>query len=100
MFYTPVISGADVACDIIRFILTHHKFEFNDRHFSQTQITTMETIMASTNTSIFMDTLEQELRCGYHLESINFWRYVNNIFFRWRQSEAFLRDFNTHINYY
>ena len=65
---------------LIDFVLKHNHFEFNDRHYLQTNGTAMGTKMAPTYANIFMSVLEGQFLQNSEYKPLFYCRYIDDIF--------------------
>lgn len=73
------IPAVDIAV-LIDFVLKHNHFEFNDRHYLQTNGTAMGTKMAPTYANIFMSELEGQILQNTENKPLFYCRYIDDIF--------------------
>jgi hypothetical protein len=82
----------------IHLILTKNSFEFNGKHFLQTQGTAMGTKMAPSYANLFMDNLEQAFLSSQSKQPRVWYRFIDDIFMIWTHGEPELFKFLDNIN--
>ena len=78
---------------LIKFILEHNNFIFNDRHYLQVKGTAMGTRMAPSYANIFMHYLEQQIITLSPCKPCFYVRYIDDIFMLWDKGEKELNNF-------
>ena len=90
---TPVITI------FLRLILTLNNFIFNDTNFLQTNGVSMGTKCAPSYANLFMGKFEETYILPQLLNKSSLYlRYIDDIFFIWKNSEAELKSFIKEIN--
>eukprot|EP00061_Rhincodon_typus_P018375 g47527.t1 len=83
---------------LIRFILNHNAFTFNNQFFIQTHRTAMGTKFARQYANIFMHKFKQDFITAQDLRPMLYTRYINNIFFLWTHGEESLKQLHSDVN--
>ncbi|XP_078063671.1 uncharacterized protein LOC144489689 [Mustelus asterias] len=91
-------QSPDAILQLIRFILDHNVFTFNNQFFIQTHGTAMGTKFAPQYANIFMHRFEQDLFIAQDLQPMLYTRYIDDIFFLWTHGEQSLKQFYDDIN--
>ena len=90
---TPIITT------FLRLILTLNNFIFNDTNFLQTSGVSMGTKCAPSYANLFMGKFAEMYILPQHLNKCSLYlRYIDDIFFIWKNSEAELKSFIKEIN--
>ncbi|XP_072446725.1 uncharacterized protein [Chiloscyllium punctatum] len=83
---------------LIRFILDHNVFTFDNQFFIQTHGTAMGTKFALQYANIFMHRFEQDFFSMQDLQPTLYTRYFDDIFFLWTHGEESLIKLHSDIN--
>ena len=83
---------------LIKFILAHNNFMFNDRHYLQIKGTAMGTRMAPSYANIFMHFLEQDILAKSPSKPSFYVRYIDDIFMLWEHGKQELDRFFSFVN--
>ncbi len=84
--------------DLLKIVLTHNYFQFNDAMFHQIQGTAMGTKMAPAYANIFMAELEETLLQNYHKAPLLWKRYIDDILCIWPGTQSELKQFMSYLN--
>ena len=97
---TSVIKPlAPVITTFLRLILTLNNFVFNNTNFLQTNGVSMGTKCAPSYANLFMGKFEETyILPQLHMKSTLYLRYIDDIFFIWKDSETDLQSFIKKIN--
>ncbi|XP_078095826.1 uncharacterized protein LOC144510206 isoform X2 [Mustelus asterias] len=90
----------DAILHLIRFILDHNIFTFNNQFFIQTHGTAMGTKFAPQYANIFMHRFEQDFFTARDLQPMLYTRYINDIFFLWTHGEQSLKQLYDDIKFH
>eukprot|EP00061_Rhincodon_typus_P004621 g23024.t1 len=88
----------DTILHLIRFILNHNVFTFDNQFFIQTHGTAMGARFAPQYANIFMHKFEQDLFAAQNLRPMLYTRYIDDIFFLWTHGEESLKRQHSDIN--
>ena len=91
-------TKAQDLASLIKFVLTHNVFVFNNKAFIQTQGTAMGTKMAPAYANIFMWHFETHLLSKFHLQPLIYYRYIDDLFFIWNHGSDSLDNFFAFAN--
>ncbi|XP_072354047.1 uncharacterized protein [Scyliorhinus torazame] len=94
---TDNCQSPDAILQLIRFILDHNVFTFDNKFFIQTHGTAMGTKFAPQYANIFMHKFEQDLLNAQDLQPTLYSRYINYIFFLWTHAEESLKRLHDDI---
>ncbi|XP_072327005.1 uncharacterized protein [Scyliorhinus torazame] len=95
---TDNCQSPDAILQLIRFILDHNVFTFDNKFFIQTHGTAMGTKFAPQYANIFMHKFEQDLLTAQDLQPMLYTRYIDDIFFLWTHGEESLKRLHNDIN--
>ncbi|XP_072357570.1 uncharacterized protein [Scyliorhinus torazame] len=95
---TDNCQSPDAILQLIRFILDHNVFTFDNKFFIQTHGTAMGTKFAPQYANIFMHKFEQDLLTAQDLQPTLYTRYIDDIFFLWTHGEESLKRLHDDIN--
>ena len=90
--------SVDAIVALVRFILSHNYFLFQDQFFLQKSGTAMGTRMAPQYANLFMGRLEQEFLDSCELKPSLYLRYIDDIFMLWPHGLDALQDFFLRFN--
>ncbi|XP_067832584.1 uncharacterized protein [Heptranchias perlo] len=91
-------QSPDAILQLIRFILDHNVFTFDNQFFTQTHGTAMGTKFAPQYANIFMHKFEQDFFTAQDLQPTLYTRYIDDIFFLWTHGEESLKRLHNNIN--
>ncbi|XP_072422902.1 uncharacterized protein [Chiloscyllium punctatum] len=83
---------------LIRFMLDHNVFTFDNQFFIQTHGTAMGTKFAPQYANIFMHRFEQDFFSMQDLQPTLYTKYIDDIFFLWTHGEESLIKLHSDIN--
>ena len=83
---------------LIKFVLTHNNFTFNDQHFLQLMGTAMGTRMGPGYACLFMGKFEQDFLEEAPLTPLFWKRFIDDIFMIWTHGEEKFEEFFVKIN--
>ena len=84
--------------DLLKIVLTHNYFQFEDKMYHQVQGTAMGTKMAPAYANLFMAELENELLANSAITPLLWKRYIDDVLCIWPSSPDSLRDFIEEAN--
>ena len=88
----PVQPEPEVIGELISLVVENNVFEFNDKHYLQTQGTAMGTKMAPAYANLFMGKIENKLQAM--TDKIFIWkRFIDDIFIIWTGTNMELEQF-------
>ncbi len=85
-------------CTLIKFVLSHNYFEFNDQLFLQCHGLAMGTKMAPNLANIFMDNFERLFLSQSSLSPVVWYRFIDDIFMIWSHGRDSLDNFLSTLN--
>ena len=88
----------ETLCDLIRMILTMNSFEFNNTFYIQIHGTAMGTRMAPSYANLFLAKFETDALSHAPHQPHTWWRFIDDIFMIWTDTEDELRTFITYLN--
>ncbi|XP_067859745.1 uncharacterized protein [Heptranchias perlo] len=91
-------QSPDAILQLIRFILDHNVFTFDNQFFTQTHGTAMGTKFAPQYANIFMYKFEHDFFTAQDLQPTLYTRYIDDIFFPWTHGEESLKKLHDNIN--
>ncbi|XP_067848012.1 uncharacterized protein [Heptranchias perlo] len=91
-------QSPDAILQLIRFILDHNVFTFDNQFFTQTHGTAMGTKFAPQYAKIFMHKFEHDFFTAQDLQPTLYTRYIDDIFFLWTHGEESLKRLHDNIN--
>ncbi|XP_067844434.1 uncharacterized protein [Heptranchias perlo] len=91
-------QSPDAILQLIRFILDHNVFTFDNQFFTQTHGTAMGTKFAPQYANIFMHKFERDFFTAQDLQPTLYTRYIDDIFFLWTHGEESLKRLHDNIN--
>ena len=86
--------------ELARLTLTRNNFRFLDRHYLQVRGTAMGTRMAPSYANLFMGRLEQNFLKTQEIQPLCWWRFIDDIFMIWTNTEEQLIQFLDNLNSY
>ncbi len=98
---TDNIPSTHCIVELIETVLTSNFFLFASGFYLQVSGTSMGAKMAPSFVSLYFGFFEQDISqlCNPYLPFINNWkRYIDDIFFIWKESEDQLKEFHNFIN--
>ena len=75
-----------------------YNFQFDGKNYLQTGGMAMGTWVAPSYANIFMNDFEEKHVYTHHLQPLDWYRYIDDIFCLWQQGEEELEKFITHLN--
>lgn len=84
--------------ELLKMILEMNNFEFDDKHFIQTNGTSMGTKIGPNYANLFMGKLEREFLATRTLQPLFYKRFIDDIFLIWCHGESSLLEFITAFN--
>ncbi|CAJ0967446.1 unnamed protein product [Ranitomeya imitator] len=91
-------TDADSVVKLIKFILTHNYFEFDNKIYLQKTGTAMGSKMAPQYANLFMAKLESDFLSSCPIRPLAYYRYIDDILIIWTESEQQLKMFHEQFN--
>ena len=83
---------------LLKLVLENNNFSFNEKHYLQIDGTSMGTKMAPSYANIFMGQLEKRLLASAPYQPLSWFRFIDDIDFKWTDSQEHLNEFLEHCN--
>ncbi|XP_063438424.1 uncharacterized protein LOC134719344 [Mytilus trossulus] len=83
---------------LLKLVLENNNFSFNEKHYLQIDGTSMGTKMAPSYANIFMGQLEKRLLASAPYQPLSWFRFIDDIDFKWTDSQEHLNKFLGHCN--
>ena len=84
--------------ELAEIVLKNNIFTFKEKTLKQKRGTAIGTKFAPPYSILFMAALEEEILSKIELEPYLWWRYIDDIFFRFEHGEEKLKKFIVHLN--
>ncbi|CAJ0945054.1 unnamed protein product [Ranitomeya imitator] len=91
-------TDADSVLKLIKLILTHNYFEFDNKIYLQKTGTAMGSKMATQYANLFMAKLESDFLSSCPIRPLAYYCYIDDILIIWMESERQLKTFHEQFN--
>eukprot|EP00061_Rhincodon_typus_P010113 g34149.t1 len=88
----------DTILQLIRFILNHNIYAFDNQFFIQINGTTTGTRFSPQYANAYMHRFEQDFFAAQNFRPTLYTRYIDDVFFLWTHGEELLKQLDNHIN--
>ena len=90
--------SSDTLMELAELVLKNNIFEFDEKTFRQKRGTATGTKFAPPYTILLMAEFEEKMLESFEKKPIIWWRYIDDIFFKWEQGEESLKAFIEQVN--
>ena len=97
-YNNPLYPPVTIIRTLLNFVLRYNCFNFGELFFLQVRGVAMGTKLAPNFANLFMANLEEKHVFSYHLQPLQYSRYIDDIFLIWPHGPETLHSFEEHLN--